>query len=111
MEAKKGQTVHKDEGARTDDQEKATPKEEEVKETKKPLIGDESVKAQIRDGAGSSARFQVNDGDLLIVVLFLKRIFGGNRDVMRLLKKIDTPSEVARIRDAVQHLIDLVSDL
>lgn len=108
MEPKKGQTVHKDEGARTDDQEKATPKEEEAK---KPLLGDESVKAQLRDGAGSSGRFQVTDGDLLIVVLFLKRLFGGDKNIMRLLKKIDTPSEVSRIRESVQHLIDLVTDL
>lgn len=57
------------------------------------------------------AKFNVSDNDILYVVLLLKLLLGGDKNVRRLLEKIDTPDEIAKIHGAVQQLVDLVSTL
>lgn len=57
------------------------------------------------------AKIKVDDGDILSVVLLLKVIFGNDRNFRKLLEKIDTPDEIAKIRGSVQSLVDLVASL
>lgn len=56
-------------------------------------------------------RINVSEGDILVVVTLLKVLFTGDRNIRRILEKVDTPEEIARIKGAVQDLVDLVQDL
>jgi hypothetical protein len=57
------------------------------------------------------SKIKVDDGQVLAVVSLLKIVFGGSKDLRRLLEKIDTPEEIAKIHGAVQSLVDLVTSL
>lgn len=56
-------------------------------------------------------RVDISKGDILVVVTLLKVLFSGDRNIRRILEKVDTPEEIARIEGAVQELVDLVQDL
>ena len=54
----------------------------------------------------------IKDEQVLAVVMLLKVILGStNRDIRKLLEKIDTPEEIAKIHTSVQNLVDLVQSL
>lgn len=54
---------------------------------------------------------KIDDNDILYVVLLLKLIFGSDKNIRRLLEKIDTPQEIAKVRESVQSLVDLVASI
>lgn len=56
-------------------------------------------------------KIDISDDDILTAVVFLKLVFGGDRKVAALLKKIDTPSEVAKFRQPIQDVVDLIASL
>lgn len=43
--------------------------------------------------------------DLLVVIMLLKRLFGGNKDLQKLLKRIDEPHELDALYAALETLL------
>ena len=53
----------------------------------------------------------VTDEQILTIVILLKTLLGGSRSIRKLLEKIDTPAEIAKIKGAVQELVYLIESL
>lgn len=49
--------------------------------------------------------------DLLIVVMLLKRFLGKNKDIIKFLNKIDEPSELERLYEAILTVVNIVEDV